>query len=145
MRLKSNIIRVTYAGLDILEPGQHIAADEYGFSRTFTTTAEPIIGAQSQIVRAYGNAGGSFQLPICIDFASEPEAMAAALLRSDFVELNQIGVLSIQVEQETDENETSSTRSWKAGVQSIDCRLSYTANKVRLHVNYSFVLGDAVQ
>jgi hypothetical protein len=140
MRIKSNIIRVTYAGQDILAPGQHIAADEYGFSRTFTTTAESIIDAKAQIIRAYGNAGGSFQLPVCIDCDSEPDAMAEALFRSDFVELNQTGVLSVQIEQ----NEDATARAWQAGVQGVECRLNYVANAVRLTVIYNFILGSEV-
>ena len=136
MRIRSNIIRVTYAGQDIFEPGQHLSATEYGFSRSFSTTAEPIIGAEAQTMRAYGNAQGSLNLPVSVDYASEPEAMAAALLRADHAEHNQTGVLTMSVDDKT--------RSWNAGIQSIECRLSYVANAVRLTVTYSFALGAEI-
>lgn len=137
MRIRSNIISATYAGQNILEPGQHIAASEYGFSRTFSTSVEAIIGAEAQTVRAYGNAHGSLQLPVSVDFASEPEALAAAIARTDFAEANQTGVLSLTV--------GDSARSWNAGLQSVDLRLTYAANKVRLNIVYSFVLGAAIE
>jgi hypothetical protein len=66
--------------------------------------------------------------------------MAEALFRSDFVELNQTGVLSVQIEQ----NEDATARAWQAGVQGVECRLNYVANAVRLTVIYNFILGSEV-
>lgn len=136
MRIRSNIISATYAGQNILEPGQHIAASEYGFSRTFSTSVEAIIGAEAQTVRAYGNAHGSLQLPVSVDFASEPEALVAAVNRADFAERNQTGVLALQV--------GDSVCSWNAGLQNIDIKLSYASNSVRLLIMYNFVLGAVI-
>lgn len=136
MRLKSKTITVEYAGQRILEPGEHISGQDYGGSRSFTTTSDDILDAGSPEIRAFGNAQGSKELEVCIDFDNEGEAVAEAMTRLDHCERNQTGVLTFTV--------GSFTRSWQAGVSGFDWRVSYTPDSVRLNVSYSFILGAAV-
>lgn len=132
-----NNISATYAGKEILGSGQYIAATEYGFSRAFSTTAEPTIGAAAPTIRAYGNAQGSLQLPIATDFASEAEALAAAMEYTNHAEQNQTGTLNLTV--------GNFSKTWQAGIQGIECSVSYSvANTVRLQIIYSFVIGEIV-
>lgn len=134
MRLKSKIIKAVYEGVELLSPGQHLAADGYGMNRTFTTSAEPILGAEAQSVRAYGNAQGALNLPVCIDLPSEPEAYAEGLRREAFAEAHQTGLLTVTVGEET--------HSWQAGITKVSWQLSYTNNdKVRLTFTYDFLRG----
>lgn len=144
MSIQSDIITITYAGQAILEPGQHLDATEYGFSRSFSTTAEPLIGAAAPSINAYGNAQGSIQIPVYIDCESEPQAMALALSRTDHAENNQTGTLSLSIGADNPEIGLTS-REWKAGIQAIECSISYTPlNTVRLHINYNFLLAEAI-
>ena len=137
MRLKSKIIKAVYEGEELLSPGQHLAADGYGMSRSFTTSAEPILGAEAQTVRAYGNAQGGFSLPVCVDLPSEPDAYAEGLRREAFAEAHQTGLLTVTVGDET--------HSWQAGITGITWQLSYTnSNKVRLTFTYEFLRGERV-
>lgn len=137
MRLKSKIIKAVYEGEELLAPGQHLAADGYGMSRSFTTSAEPILGAESQTVRAHGNAQGSLSLPVCVDLPNEPAAYAEGLRREAFAEAHQTGLLTVTVGDET--------HSWQAGITSVSWQLSYTSsNKVRLTFTYEFVRGARV-
>ena len=136
MRLKSKVITVEYAGQKILEPGGHINGQDYGGSRSFTTTADDILDAANPQIRAFGNAQGSKELEVCIDFDSEDEAVAEAMIRQDHCERNQTGLLTFTV--------GNFSRSWNAGISGIDWRISYTPDTVRLNVSYSFVLGASV-
>lgn len=137
MRLKSRIIKAVYEGEEIFAPGQHLAADGYGMSRSFTTSAEPILGAESQTVRAYGNAQGDFSLPVCVDLPCEPEAYAEALRREAFAEAHQTGLLTVTVGDQT--------HSWRAGITRVSSQISYAPNnKVRLIFTYDFVRGERV-
>lgn len=132
-----NNISATYAGKKILAAGQYIAAAEYGCSRTYTTTAEPTIGAEAPTLRAYGNAQGNIQLPVAIDFASEAEALFAIMEYTNHTDQNQTGTLNLTI--------GNFSKTWHAGIQSIDCSVSYSvANTVRLQIIYSFVLGEIV-
>lgn len=132
-----NNISASFAGKEILAAGQYIAATEYGFSRSYTTTAEPTIGAEAPTLRAYGNAQGNIQLPVAIDFASEAEALAAAMEYTNHAEQNQTGTFKLTV--------GNFSRTWQAGIQGIECSISYSvANTVRLQIIYSFVLGEIV-
>ena len=144
MRLKSKIIRINYADRDILSPGGHLAAENYGGSRAFTTTAESLLEAASPAVRAYGNAQGSMSVPICQDFASEPEALEAAFAAEEHAEAHQEGVLSFTVGDKT--------RKWSAGVTGFNWSINYawtsTPNSrgcVRLTLSYEFILGAKLQ
>lgn len=144
MRLKSNIIRVNYAGRDILAPGGYLAAESYGGSRAFTTTAESLLEAASPAVRSYGNAQGNMSVPICQDFPSEPEALEAAFAAEDYVERHQEGVLSVTIGDKT--------RKWNAGITSFNWSINYawssTENSkgcVRLTLSYEFVLGAKLE
>ena len=137
MRLKSKIIKAVYEGEELFSPGQHLAADGYGMSRTFTTTTEPLLGAESQKVRAYGNAQGTLSLPVCIDLPSEPDAYAEALRREAFAETHQTGLLSVTIGEQT--------HSWKAGITGVSWQLAYALNnKVRLTFTYEFIRGARV-
>lgn len=136
MRIKSKIITIEYAGQALLAPGEHISGQDYGGSRSFSTTAEDILNADTPTVRAYGNAQGSKTFDVCLDFSTEDEAIAEALTRLDFLEAHQTGTLTLTV--------GTVSRSWQAGVQSADWRISYTPDSVRLTLSYSFVLGGIV-
>jgi hypothetical protein len=136
MRIKSNIISVTYADRDILLPGGHIAADSYGWSRNFTTTAEQLLDASSALVRSYGNAQGEFPLPICADFDSEPEAIQAAVEATKHAELYTTGTLRLAVGDKLIE--------WQAGVQNLSVLIQYMPSSIRLTLTYNFTLGARV-
>ena len=141
MRIKSNIIPASYAEQDILAPGQYIAADSYGFSRNYTTAAEPIVDAAAPVIRSHGNAQGSLRLPVCVDLESEPAALAEAMRRTAFVEDNPVGTLILTVGEPNGEMCVSS---WQAGVNSIDVSIAYSGKGVRLTFTYEFVLGKSV-
>lgn len=134
MRLKSNSITIEYAGQVILSPGGHINGQDYGGSRSFTTSAASILDAANPEIRAFGNAQGSQELQICVDFEKEDDALAEAMARVDHCETNQTGLFTLTI--------GDYSRSWKAGITSIDWRLSYTPDRVRLALAYSFTLGS---
>lgn len=136
-RLTSKIITVTYAGRDILTPGGRLNAESYGGSRSFTTTTEPLLNASAVEVREYGNVQGSMTLPICIDCASEPEAIMKAMDAVAHAEQHAVGTLSFKVGEM--ENK------WQAGIQSLEWSCQYVgygdSSRVRLTLTYSFTLG----
>lgn len=133
MRLQSKNTTAIYAGQEILGPGQCIDATDYGFGRDFTTRAEPVIRAAAPVIMASGNAQGTFNLPVCIDFASEDAAFKEALQRTAFAEENQTGKLELTIDEVA--------QKWEAGIQRIDCKLIHLPNCVRLTVTYDFLLG----
>lgn len=144
MRLRSDITRITYAGRDILAPGGYLAADSYGGSRAFTTAAEPLLEAASPAVRAYGNAQGSMNVPVCKDYPSEEDAIKAAFAAIKHAENHQEGELVFSVGEQT--------LRWAAGITGLQWRLNYTwcntetsVGSVRLTLTYDFILGAELQ
>lgn len=136
MRLKSNIITIVYAGEEILAPGEHIFGQEYGGSRSFTTSADSILEAGSPEIRAFGNAQGIITVNVSLDFQAEDAALDEAMRRLDFAETHQTGELKLTI--------GSKSRSWLAGIDSIDWQQSYMPDCVRLVVSYSFILGAVI-
>jgi hypothetical protein len=133
MRIKSNIITIEYAGAMILQPGGHINGQEYGGSRSYSTTAEDVVDAATPTIRAYGNAQGSMNFDVCVDFESEGEAVAEAMQRMQHLDKNQTGDFTLTVGE--------SVQRYAAGIQSADWTISYTVDTVRLTFSYSFILG----
>lgn len=136
MRIQSKNTTVVYAGQEILGPGQCIDAADYGFGRDFTTRAEPVILAEAPVIMASGNAQGAFNLPVCIDFASDDAAFKEALQRTAFVEENQTGELELTIDEVA--------QKWEAGIQRIDGKITHLPNCVRLTVTYDFLLGKKI-
>lgn len=136
MRIKSKITTIEYAGTEILSPGGHIAAQDFGMSRSFTTAADSLLDASSPAIRAYGNAQGACEFAVAIDFDTEEEALSEALERTAFLEAHQTGTLKLTV--------GSKLHAWQAGISGTDWKLSYTPDSVRLIFSYSFILGAAV-
>lgn len=141
MRIRSNIITASYAEQDILAPGQYIAADSYGFSRNYTTAAEPIVDAAAPVIRSHGNAQGSITLPVCVDVESEPAALAEAMRRIAFVESHPVGDLTLTIGEQGAE---ICIASWQAGVSAVSSSIAYSGRGVRLTVTYEFVLGQNI-
>lgn len=133
MRIKSNVTTIEYAGEVLLQPGGHLNGQNYGGSRNFTTTAEDVVDAASPVIRSYGNAQGSMNFDVCIDFGSEDEAITEAMTRTHHLETHQSGVFKLKV--------GATVNAWQAGIQSSDWSISYTVDTVRLTFSYSFVLG----
>ena len=140
MRIKSYIISASYAERVILSPGQYFSGESYVLNRSFTTTAESIIGAAAPEIHSFGNASGELNLSVEQDFNDEAEAVATALEMIDFLEANQQGNLAFAV--------GSSARTWKAGVQRIDSKIQYighsVSSRVRLTLTYRFILGRLI-
>lgn len=133
MRIKSNVITIEYAGEVLLQPGGHLNGQDYGGSRSFTSTAEDVVDAENPVIRAYGNAQGSMNFDVCIDFGSEDEAITEAMTRMHHLETNQSGIFKLKV--------GDTVNAWQAGIQSADWSISYTVDTVRLTFSYSFILG----
>lgn len=134
---------VTFAGREILAPGGHIMAENYGGSRNYTSAAEPLLNAESAEVRSYGNSQGSLNLPIGIDFRSEYEAIAYAMQAVQHAELQTVGELRFSIE---DPEFGMAEYAWRAGVTSLEWSIQYIghdeSSRVRLQLNYSFTLGQ---
>lgn len=141
MRIKSNVISASYAERVILSPGQYISGDSYELNRSFTTTAESIIGAAAPEIHSFGNASGELSFSVAQDFDAEDVAIAVALETTDFLEANPQGNLAFAV--------GSAARTWKAGVQRINSKIQYIgyedSSRVRLTLTYNFVLGALVE
>lgn len=133
MRIKSNVITIEYAGEVLLQPGGHLNGQDYGGSRSFTSTAEDVVDAENPVIRSYGNAQGSMNFDVCIDFGSEDEAITEAMTRMHHLETHQSGVFNLKV--------GDTVNAWQAGIQSADWSISYTVDTVRLTFSYSFILG----
>lgn len=133
MRIKSNVITIEYAGEVLLQPGGHLNGQDYGGSRSFTTTAEDVVDAASPVIRAYGNAQGNMNFDVCVDFGSEDEAITEAMTRMQHLETHQSGVFKLKV--------GDTVNAWQAGIQSTDWRISYMVDSVRLTFSYRFILG----
>lgn len=139
-RILSNIITANYAGRDILLPGQHLNAESYGGSRSFTTAPEPLLNAEAVSLRSYGNSQGTMTLPVCIDCESEPEAIRTAMEAVRFVDQNSTGQLVFRVGEEQ--------YIWEAGISNLDWSIQYVgygeSSRVRLSLVYNFTLGSNV-
>jgi hypothetical protein len=133
MRLKSNIIKITYDGAVLLEPGMHIDGSQYGFSRSFTTSADDVLDAVSPEIRAFGNAHGEMPMAIAVDFDNEESAFSESLDRVAFMEDHQTGILEITIGKKK--------YAWHSGISNVSTSLSYMPESVRLIVNYTFTLG----
>ena len=140
MRLKNNDITIVYAGRVLFQPGDYLEAESYGSSRSFTTTAEEVVNGEAPAIRSYGNARGDERLPICRDYRSEADALAAQLEETMFVEANQTGLLQKMV--------GSTVGAWQAGITSVEHSVKYVgagdSSRVRLTTTYSFILGEFV-
>lgn len=136
---------VTFAGRELLAPGGHIMAENYGGSRSFTAAAEPLLNAEAASVRSYGNAQGSLTLPIGVDFHSEYEAIAYAMQAVRHAELQTVGELCLTVD-DPDPKLGRVEYAWQAGISSLDWSIQYVgyddSSRVRLQLNYSFTLGQ---
>lgn len=116
-----------------MQPGGHINGREYGGSRSYSTTAEDVVDAATPVIRAYGNAQGSMNFDVCVDFESEGEAVAEAMQRMQHLDEHQTGDFTLTVGE--------SVQRYAAGIQSADWSISYTVDTVRLTFSYSFILG----
>lgn len=139
MRLRSNIISVVYADRDLLEVDGYIAAEGYGWSESYTTSAEDLLDSEFPELVSHQNARGEMQLPICVDFKSEIAAFTYAMEARAHARANQTGKLTIAV--------GSSLNEWQAGVNSLNAEFRYIgsneSSRVRLTLTYSFILGGS--
>lgn len=133
MRIKSKVITIEYAGAMILQPGGHINGREYGGSRSYSTTAEDVVDAATPVIRAYGNAQGSINFDVCMDFDSEGQAVAEAMQRTQHLDEHQTGDFTLTVGE--------TMQKYAAGITTVDWSISYTVDTVRLTVSYNFTLG----
>lgn len=137
-RMQSVGISATYAGEVILTEAQYLTSDNVALSRSFTTTSEPLVDAESPAIRAFGNAQGEYELEVQVDYGTKAEAMQALLERADFAEEHPTGVLELSV--------GGVVRSWQAGLSSVNGRLGVSpGGKMRLIFAYSFILGARVE
>lgn len=140
MRLKSNIISVVYADRNLLDVGGFLAAEGYGWSESYTTSAEDLLASEAPELVSHQNARGEMQLPVCIDFESEIAAFTYSMEARAHARANQTGKLTIAV--------GSSLNEWQAGLNGLNAEFRYVGSeggsRVRLTLTYSFVLGGAV-
>lgn len=133
-RMKSEGIRVTYAGAVILAENDYLANDNVELSRSFTTTAEQLVDAAAPALRDYGNAQGEYALEVVADYPNKALAMQALLERTNFAEANQTGELVLAVGRVESK--------WRAGLNNVSGVLSVSpGGKMRLTFGYSFTLG----
>lgn len=141
-RARSKSITVTYGGSIIYDgssPAQSLA-ERFTLSRNYTTTAEPIVDADVPVLRAYGNASGSFPLTVHIDYGSEEDAFSAMMAWAAFADENQTGVLTVSVGALPDDIVVR----WDAGLEGLEIRTALFGSSVRLSLAFSFILGRKI-
>lgn len=131
MRFRSEQTEVSYAGVVILGIGQRFGQDEFTCTKEYTTQAVPVLDADAPVLDSYGNAQGSTEFSVVLDFLTPEEALAEAMARQAHTDAHQTGVLSVRVGE--------SVRTWAAGVQRFEARVSFPSRGVRLTCSYAFV------
>lgn len=131
MRFKSKRTEIRYAGAVVLGIGQRFGQDEFVCSREYTTQAVQLLGAEAPVLDSYGNAQGSTDVSVAMDFDTPEDALAEAMRRQAHVDKNQTGELELRV--------GDAVQVWNAGVVRFESRVVFPGNGVRLLCNYSFI------
>ena len=131
MRFRSEQTVIRYAGAVVLGIGQSFGQDEFAMAQEYTTQAVQVLGAAAPVLDSYGNAQGSTDFSVAIDFATPEEALAEAMRRQGHVNANQTGTLELQV--------GDAVQAWSAGVLRFEFRVTFPGNGVRLLCSYAFV------
>ena len=131
MRFRSEQTVIRYAGAVVLGIGQRFGQDEFARTQEYTTQAVQVLGAAAPVLDSYGNAQGSTDFSVAIDFATPEEALAEAMRRQGHVDGHQTGVLELQV--------GDAVQVWNAGILRFESRVTFPGNGVRLLCSYAFV------
>lgn len=136
-RYTSKVTEVEYAGRVIYsgQEGQSLT-EFWNISRQYSTEAAEVIDASAPRIRAFGNASGDFPLSVCVDYASEVAAFAAAIEWADWADQHNTGDLIVRT--------GGKVFGWKAGVSSLDIGQSITPGRVRVTLAFSFLLGERI-
>lgn len=133
-RLRSTSISVIYAGKKLFDPtakNNTLADSQFNFTRNYTTASNQILDSPMPIIRAHGNASGTFPLSVCYDFPDEDSAYEFLLSTLAWCDENQTGTLEVKIG-----DFASATL---AGLTNITANLAYMAAVHRVTVNYSFL------
>lgn len=131
MRFRSRQTEIRYAGAVVLGIGQRFGQDEFALAQEYTTQAVQLLGAEAPVLDSYGNAQGSTDFSVAIDFDLPEEALAESMRRKAHVDEHQTGMLELQV--------GDAVQTWNAGILRFESRMVFPGNGVRLLCSYAFV------
>ena len=76
MRFRSEQTVIRYAGAVVLGIGQRFGQDEFARTQEYTTQAVQVLGAVAPVLDSYGNAQGSTDFSVALDFDTPEEIKA---------------------------------------------------------------------
>lgn len=143
MKLKISSTTATYAGRTIIEQGNHLADVEFELTRSYNVEARRMVGSERAAIVDFGNASGSFELPVLTDYDTPAEAFAAAVELAGWADTHRSGELAIRVAgTRLDGSSLDTTLTYAAALEGVKLQHARTPKgKTRIVATFSFILA----